>query len=305
MAEDLSVFFFINPVQFAPEMVYSSTVDEDEYPMWDTSPWTTGERVIFEHVIYEATADNTNCQPDLFLTGDTQKWFKVGSSNKFAAFDGKWGTRTVADGSLTMVLEPNAPIDTISFLNTIGTQIVIESTLPSTGQVLFTQTLRLLSNRGVYDLKTYFFAPIYIEVDKIVTNIPPYLRQRISVTVTGPGQVGFGNITMGQKIDIGQTEWGAKARIKSYSQITEDDYGNREIEPGDYSKGFSCRLIIDTDFASQAESLLTAVRDMPIVYAAMKGRYSALVTFATLDEFEFDFANAKKSYCTVSFNGLV
>lgn len=305
MAADQSVFFFINPITFSPDMLVSSTVAEDEHPFWDTSPKSTGDRVIYEHVIYEATANNTNCRPDLFLTGDDQKWFVVGSSNKFAAFDKKWGTRTVATGSLTMVIEPGAQINGLALMNMIGTNASLVMDLPDTGEVLHSQSITLISSRGVYDLLTYLTGARYIEVDKVFLDLPMYLHARITITVTGPGLVGIGNISMGQKVVIGQTEWGAKARIKSYSEIETDDYGNRSVTPGDYAKDFSCRIVVYTDFASHVQALLADVRDIPCVYSAMNARYSALVSWAALDEFEIDFVSGAKSYCTASFNGLV
>lgn len=97
----------------------SSNVTEDDYPEWASgTTYANGDRVISvaSHSVFESTADsNTGNDPDVAanVVPDTGKWVRVGSTNRWRAFDRSIGQSVSRSGSIKYTLECTTMITAI------------------------------------------------------------------------------------------------------------------------------------------------------------------------------------------------
>lgn len=233
----------------------------------------------------------------------TDKWIDLGSTNKHAMFDEKWGTQTTASGSLSVTLTPNVVIDSIALLNMIGSSVTITSTCA--GMTPYSKTIPLISDAGVYDWKTYFLAPIVAEADAVVTDLKPFRNQVIVITITGTGTVAIGNLTMGVLIALGNLQYSPKITHVSYSKKETDAYGNITVVKRPYAKRFSGRISVPASFVDQLAGILASVRDTPVVWVGVQGMYGSLVVWGFFKEFEIEIPYPTLSFCSLTIEGLV
>ncbi len=232
----------------------------------------------------------------------SDKWLDLGATNKFAAFDEKFGSQTISTSSLVMVLTPGKPIDSLAIINCTGSDILIESTCP--GMTSYSKSFKLNSSVGVFSWSTYFLAPIIAEKDVVITDLKPFKNQVITITITGPGEVGIGNIAMGAVIDLGQLEYSAKIGITDYSKKSVDaDFGTVELVKRNYAKRFSGTIIVPNDFVDQLAGILASVRSTPVIWIG--AHYSSLVVWGWYKDFEVDLKTFTTSYCSITIEGLV
>lgn len=235
------------------------------------------------------------------LTNDDM-WLDLGSTNKFAAFDEKFGSQTTATGSLTFELTPNMVIDSLAVLNCIGSEITITSTCA--GMTPYSKTFKLTSGIGVYSWRTYFTAPIVAEKDVVITDLKPFKNQVITITITGTDTVAIGNIAMGALIDLGELEYSARIGITDYSKkITDPEFGTTELVKRDYAKRFGGTIIVPNDFVDQLAGILASLRATPVIWIG--AHYSALVVWGWYKDFEIDLKTSSVSYCGITIEGLV
>lgn len=235
--------------------------------------------------------------------GDFAKWEDIGATNKYAMFDEKWGTQTKGNGALTVVIAPGVVIDSLSVLNVMGAELEITSRVD--GIVKYTRTIRLISDIGVYDWKTYFLAPIIAKRDVIVNDLLPYSTQELTIRITGSGAVAIGNICMGTYISLGRIQWHAKVGAISFAKKQIDRWGNRSVEKGAIVKRFGGTLEVPTGFADQLQAIFMSVLDMPIVFAGAGSQFSCLIGWGFVNDFEIDLAYKTTSYCSFTFESIV
>jgi hypothetical protein len=297
---------FINPVVFAASMLTSSTVAENDYAVWAAgTAYTVGQRCIMTstHRIYECLVNNTGAQPDQNTGGTTPKWLDVGATNKFAMFDDKWGTQTTASNTLTVQLTPGVVIDSLALSNLKGASVTITSTVA--GVQKYTKTVKLQTDVGVVDWKTYFLAPIVAQSDAVVTDLLPYALQVITITITGPGTVAIGNLAMGSLVSLGKLLYSPTVGIIDYSSKSTDTWGNVTVTKRAYSKRFGGKFVIDNEFVDQVASLLASIRATPVVWMGNGDQYTSLVVWGFFKDFEIDIAYETMSYCSITIEGLI
>lgn len=248
-------------------------------------------------------ANVKSTQPSNSIEGDDAKWTDLGAINLHAMFDEKWGTQTKANGSLTVVIAPGIVIDSLALLNVKGSRVEIISRV--NGVVKTEKSISLTSNLGIDDWKKFFLIPPVAKRDVIVNDLLPYGTQEITITVTGPGEVAIGNISMGMYVTLGQLQWRPKVGAVRYAQDTTDRWGNITIGKGNIVKRFSGTLEVDTEFADQLQAIFMNVLDVPIVLAGAGSMFSSLIGWGLVQDFEIDISYKNLSYCSFSFKGFV
>lgn len=243
------------------------------------------------------TAYVTNTNPET-----SNLWIDLGATNKFAAFDDRFGTQSKATSTVTFTLQPNAAIDSIAILNCTGSEVTVSSTCA--GMTPYSKTIKLTTDLGVFDWSSYFFAPIVAEKDVVITDLKPFLNQVIVVTITGSGTVGIGNISMGRVLDLGELEYSPKIGITDFSKKETDSIdGSLFLKEGNYAKRFSGSIIVPNDFVDQLAGMLASLRATLVIWIG--AHYSSLVVWGYYKEFEIDLKHPSVSYCSIYIEGLV
>lgn len=297
----------INPITFSYGMLTSASVGEDDdYSAWSNiTPYVEGDRVYLTstHLIYECLIAHTGTSPDTSIAPvASPKWLVFGATNKYRAFDAKWGTQTTAASTLTLTLAPGVPITSLGLINLAGSNVHVRCTVGV--EVKYDEYYILQTDVGVYSWDTYFLAPIVAQDDLVMNDLLPYATQVIEITIIGPSTVGIGNVTMGANINLGHLQYSPTIGIVSYSTKEFDDYGNVIIVPRAYAKRFSCSIAIDTSFVDQIASILASVRDTPCLWAGSGSDFSSLIVWGFVKDFEVDLAGPTLSFCTLTIEGL-
>lgn len=295
----------IQPITFLPTMLTSSSLSETDYPVWASgTSYVQGNRVILTstHRIYEALTATTGASPDVNVGGVSPKWLDIGPTNKYAAFDDKAGTQSVSTGSLSFTVTPGVIVDSIGFINMAGTTLHITSTV--SGTTIYDRTIILQTDVGVYDWKTYFFAPIVNKTDAVITDLLPYANQVITITLSGPSTVAIGNISIGTTVTLGILQYNAKIGTTDYSKKDVDNYGNVIITKRAFTKRLAGTLVVENTFVDQLAVILANQRSTPMVWSGAGSLYTSMILWAFYKDFEIDVFSPELAYCTFTLEGL-
>jgi hypothetical protein len=301
----------ISPLTLTFGSLTSASVAENDYPEWTaTSAYAVGDRRIVgaKHHVYEAQAAiaaNTNVSPDVDVTSATPKWLDLGYTNKFKCIDSKFGTQTTSStGTLTLTFTPGQMCDSLALLNITGSQVEVTCKLPD-NTVLYHRIIPLVSGSNVVDWKSYFMAPILTQTDVVLTDLQPYGTQAVTITITGAGTVGIGNVAVGTLISLGDLQMSPTIGITSFSGKAADAFGNVTVTPRAYSKRFGGRFMLENGRVDYIAQTLAALRDTPVVWMGVGSLYKSMVVWGFFKDFEIDIAYEYNSLCSITIEGLV
>jgi hypothetical protein len=175
------------------------------------------------HLIYESlAAGNLNN-----ALSNEAKWLLVGPTNKWAMFDTKRSSATVAPSSMTVIITPGERIDSLALMGMVANAAVISISV--SGSVIYTQTIDL-NAREVVDWYGYFFKKFSTRPSVTLFDLPPVTDGVITVTLTATsGNVALGALVVGSQVYIGDVQWEAEDDIINFSSVTRDAFGNRSM----------------------------------------------------------------------------
>lgn len=286
------------PVLITDAMFISSTVSEPAAgeTAWNAATnYSVGDRVIrtTTHRIYEnliAGVDATLPENATSATLTTPRWLDYGPTNKWAMLDSVVSTPTTIATPLTIVLHPGqhnaifmAAIDASDYSITV-------KDAPG-GTVVFTETGTLEASMPP-DYYEHFFDRFKPQTDLLVTDIPPYVDCEVTITLTkGSGNVSCGILALGDLRQLGLTQYGARAKPKTYSYISIDDFGNNTIVRRKAAKDMSATAWLALSEANTVLDDITAVLDVPCAVIAVEGaEYTGLRVFGLISgEVSYDY----------------
>jgi len=135
-------------------------------------------------------------------------------------------------------------------------------------------------------------------------DLPAYTNARLIVILTAPGEnVQCGELIFGQKLEFGDTEYGARTGIKDYSVKQRDDFGNFTVVERNYSKRATFMVVMDNAYIDYLQKLLADFRATPIVYIGSDGYTSTHVLGFYID-FSVEIAYPTTSLCSIEVESL-
>lgn len=250
-----------------------------------------------------AAATNTARYPATDLLRDTPAfWKEVSKTNRWKAFDDKFGTQTSQAALITFTLTPGI-VDSVALLNLDATEIELTLTDPLEGEV-YNEVIELISTSGIIDAYTYFFNPIIRKTDHVEFNVPPYGSAAIEIKITNTdGTAKVGRIVVGWAREIGRTLYTPSAGITDYSQKSADDQGIYSLVEGVYSKKYSCMLRMSNGLFDEVFRLLALYRATPLVWVAVE-EFTAFIVYGKYNDFSQDLTNTTWSICNLEIEGL-
>jgi hypothetical protein len=261
------------PIAITTAMLTSSTVAENDYPAWASG--TTYALNAFcispvTHRVYQSLMDgNVGHDPtdpnNQF--GTPAYWLDYGPTNQWAMFDNEASTQTTSASPLTVTLRPGVFTDFyLAGLSATTTTITVKDA-PG-GNVIFNQTYTLESSKPA-DYYNYFFDPFKPLTDLLVSGIDPYGLAEVTYSISnGTGAVKCGMVAIGTVKPLGATQYGAKAKPKTYSYIKTDDFGNTKIVRRKRATDMTATSWIAL---SEANDVLQTIRDLLDVPAVWIG----------------------------------
>lgn len=284
----------------------SSNVAATDEAAWDSgTTYALGDRVQVDatdsHKIYESLqAANTNHIPASSPTW----WVEVGSTNRWAMFDGVVGSQTTNADTVTVSLRASGRIDSVALLNLTAASVSVTMT-DATAGVVYERSQSMVWDGGIADWWSWMFEPIVRRPDVVFGDLPPYSDAQIDIVIDNTGgTAGIGVCVLGLSREIGGTAPGASIGIQDYSTKTTDDFGNVSVTERAYAKRANLAVNIEASLVDEVQRLLAAYRAQPIVYHA-DDQFAALIIYGFYREFSVVIPGPFRATCNIEIEGLI
>jgi hypothetical protein len=230
----------IPPITLDHTNITSTALDTTDPAEWDTSAsYAIGDRVkvtvsninkIYECIIATTAAD---LSPEVDILKITPKWVEIGSINKYAMFDTLRSTKTTASKYMSIVLSPGQLVDSIAILGMSGINTVnISAKVDGGADTIVYEVSIDLNRRATNSWYTYFFGRYITKAGFARFDLPTNLGNLvITITFMGAEDIGVGAVVLGNALDIGSLQRGAKVDVLNFSSIQRDLYGTATLIP--------------------------------------------------------------------------
>lgn len=300
----------MKPVVITDAMFTSSTAAETDYAAYNAATtYAVGNRCISTttHRIYESlVAGNLNHDPTNIdnRIGLTPFWLDVSATNKWKMFDDQVASQTTVATPLTVVLHPG-------YFNSFGLMAIDAENIDYTvkdapaGNVIKSYS-GSLEGSTPFDYYEYFFSPFQPLTDFVVSGIDPYNDMQITITLTkATGNVSSGMLQVGDLMPLGSTQYGAKAKPKTYSYIKINDYGENEIIRRKKAKDMTFTAWLKLEDANSVLETIGNLLDVPcLVICSDAANYSGLRSFGLLSA-DISYDHPEDCMLSGSVNGLI
>lgn len=292
----------IAPVAFdAATHLVSSTAVETYATYNPATTYAKDDFVDYGTHIYQSLVNtNTGNQPDISPTF----WVLIGPDNTHSMFDDQISTPTVSATPLEVVLDTGL-CNALALFGLVGNQVDITITDGAAGPTVYSETISL-DGTFIFDWYQYFFEP-YVQIEEIVlTDLPPYASARLTMELTGSGNVQVGQFVWGTQYELGDPEYGASVGIIDYSRKETDEFGVTTFVQRAFSKRMTARLMLDTVQISRVQQVLSRIRATPAVWVGVPddSTYNPLTVYGFFRDFSIEVAYPTKSYCSLEIEGL-
>jgi len=252
------------------------------------------------HKVYESLqAANLNHSP---VTSPTY-WLEIGTTNRWAMFDGKVGTKSTATDSIAVSVLPGG-INALACMEVDADSIYVTLTDPTSGEV-YSRTISVSSEADISDWFKYFFTPFSSSSDMVLTDLPAFSAATLDVTLFKMGKmVTCGMMIVGLLGDLGELQWEPQVSIIDYSRKEVDAFGNPTLTVRDYSKKLSADLLIDSSKVDAVYRLLAQFRATPLVWIGSE-LYSCMIIYGFYRGFAIVISGPVVSACSLEIEGLI
>lgn len=307
MSAQLSI---MRPATMVDAVLTSSTAPEADYAAYNAATtYALGARCISTttHRVYESlVAGNINRDPTLISNriGATPYWLNVSATNRWKMFDDQVASQTSIASPLTVVLQPGA-INAIGALGLDADAIAVTVKDAPGGSVIYSYS-GSLEGSAPQDYYEYFFSAFAPLTDFVLRGIDAYVQMEVTVTLTKvSGNVLCGMLQVGDLVPLGMTQYGAKAKPKTYSYIKVNDYGENTIIRRKKAKDLTATAWLKLSEANIVLDTLGAMLDVPcLVICSDSAEYSGLRSFGLVSG-EISYDHLKDCQLSISVNGLI
>jgi hypothetical protein len=286
-------------------MILSSNVTE-AYAAWSAGT-TYAKNAKVDHGIHYFNSlvnSNTGHDPDTSPTF----WENIGPDNKHAMFDGQVSTTTTKSVAPLTVTVATGIVNSVAMIGLVGQSVTITVTNAGASPPVYTRTIPL-DGTIILDWYMYFFEPFVQLGEVVLTDLPPYLNARITMTLNSGSAVAIGELLFGTVYTLGAlgTEIGATVGIIDYSRKdTDNETGKTTFVQRAFSKRMSGQFLVNNDSINGVQRILADVRAIPSVYIGSEEvAYAPLVVYGFYRDFTIDIAYPTKSWCRLEVEGLI
>lgn len=292
----------INSTEVIPSYLTSNvSVTETE---WTTGTYNLGDQRYVGTTLYEVVADpSTTDDPTVGVLADPQTWINIGEINRFKMFSEVLSEQTERTGTIEVGITTGSLLNSVAVLNVSGNSVNVVVDDPVEG-VVYDTTKTLLDNSDVVDWYTYFFEPITRKTDVVFLDLPAYIAATVEVTVdAGTETAKVGELVVGKRREIGQTNYGTSVGIVDYSKKERDTFGGAIILERAFSKRVEYDISVETSKVSTIANALTEVRAKPTVYIGNEDE-SSLIVYGYYRDFGITYSTPSLSSCTIEVESL-
>lgn len=293
----------IKPITFTSSMLTSTNATESTADYAAGTTYAKDDQVNYANSIYVSLqAGNTGKTPDTNPTW----WIRKSANNLYAMFDEFTNTQTTRSTNLTVVVTPGAIFNSIAFFNLLnGTSIQVTVRDGPAGPIIYDKTYTL-DDTPILDWYMYYFEPYDTKASLVIQDIPPYSTGVITVTMTGGGQVGIGNMVFGNIYNLGMTQYGASGGIRDYSTKEANSFGLTSLVRRAFSNRMEATLYIPTADLRIVRKILEDLRATPAVWVGTDiDSYDILNVYGYYRDFNMEISYPSYTLCRLEIEGLI
>ena len=249
-------------------VTFTSNVPENDHAAYNSSTtYALGARVIVvaDHAVYEsAEAGNQGNTPS-----SSSQWLRVGSTNRWRAFDNKTGQATQRSGSITYAITLPALCTAVAMVGLQGrfAKVVIKDQ----GTKIYEKTIQLLDVNSINSYFTYrTFQPMFeFDSQALFEDVPGDVGNVLEITIDATGgTAAVGEIIFGKGEVLGGSLEGTEIGFDDLSIISRDPFGNVEIvDRGSYNE-VTFRFAIPIGGEGRVRKLISTVQAKPALFYA-------------------------------------
>lgn len=280
-----------------------TNVPADDYPAWAPGTYSREDRVTYQHRVYEVIAEETQDSPAEGLLAQPPTWLDMGPTNQWAMFDDRLGTVTSNPESIEVSMMLGEGVDSLALFGVDAGQVIIRVVDPYQG-ITFERTSQPSITDGIQDWYGYFFDPVEIREDFIVTGLNATRFSSIQISFLKPdGIAKVGALVAGKLVSLGVALYGTSIGIIDFSRKERDPFGNYIVVERDFSKRAEYDVAIDTAAVSRVQRLLAKYRARPLVWIGEES-YESTIVYGYYREFSISISGPSVSDGTIYVEGL-
>lgn len=266
--------------------------------------YAAGDYVVLtsNHKIYKSLqGSNLNHPPDTSPTW----WVEVGPTNRWAMFDESGGTYSYSSGANIVVSFTADRATSIALIELTARSVRIQATSPGYPNY-YDQTYNMGDRAIIQNWYDYFTADSFLATELIVTDIPSIANTTFTITIennSNPLQVG--NLIVGQALELGKTQYGAKIGIVDYSKKEVNEFGKANLVKRNFSKKMDVSLSVDNQLVDAVAQRLSYLRATPCLWVGANGVFESLTVYGFYRDFSIEIPRPTSSVCSLQIEGLV
>lgn len=275
--------------------------------VWSAGTYNAGDEVIkvSTHRKYRATTTTTD-DPEAGVLADPPTWVDIGSTNKFAMFDGVIGSQSVEADSIVVDITAGQLVNAVAGFGLSASTVNITVDDPIEGEV-YNQDVQLRDNSAVVDYYEYFFSPIVERTNFVLLDLPPFPSATVTVTIDKAGDdAKAGELVLGRQINLGVAEYGTSMKNLDFSIKERDEFGNFTIVRRRTSKLVDFDAYCDTSKVGYVYKELDKLSTVSCVWTGEPDRNDdPTLVYGYYKTMTINISNPSTSAVTVQVEGLV
>ena len=285
------------------DLIYSN-IPENDHPIYSsTTSYGLNATVISlaTHRIYQSISDNNLGNP---LT-DITKWLDIGATNRWKMHDTSLQSRTESVTAIHHQYRAHGLCTAVAAMNMNATHMSVRM-MDDVEGIVYSKSVVLVAGAEITNWYDYFFKQVLLyATDKVFDDLPAYPNAVVDVIIESTsGQAACGELILGQIMDVGATQYGAKVGITDYSTKTQDQFGNYTIVERPYRKTAEFQVMVDNTDIDLLQAILAKYRASPVLYLGSDA-YSATKVYGFYRSFDITIAYPTASLCSLSLEGLI
>lgn len=285
----------ITPLEITDSRLTSSTIAE---PDTGETAWNAATSYTLGQVVIRTTThkkyENILAGVDAGVPESTPtRWVEVGSTNKWAMFDTLRNTQSIKASPITVVLTPNARVDSIGLLGLEADSVTISMVNGIDTVYSITQNL---NKREIVDWYDYFFEEFAYVPSMVKFDLPPYSGAVITITFTSITDIKIGAIVLGNQTYIGKALSGVLSEEVNFSRIEREVTGESILLPRRSVPKITAQTIADKSLTNKIREARKNLNAVPAVWSGLDDKkdnqyFETMLLLGVYKKFEVDINN--------------
>lgn len=270
--------FVTIPIDLKPSHIISTNAVAEDLPSFiEGTPYTTGDRVIYNDAIYQATRSGSDLNAPGVIVDGIRDWVYVHTINPYRCIDDKIETQTEAQDVLTMEIQATGFVGSLALMNVYATTVRVQI-VDSIDGVVYDST-KQMGFFGVNNLWAWLYEPFEQRTDISFSDLMTYNNPRVIIEVTAPpGEMAkLGHIVMGMPFEIGTLKANLSLGLTDYSRIQQDEFGNTSILRRSRSKYAKFLLMVDTSRVDAVRKTMDKIASRITFWHGLEDMESTLI----------------------------